>query len=112
MCGPHCGGGLRPLRFHAAPPLGQRDLLVAISITVARHLLATFAQMAASEVETTDKCFNFLLNSNYLAPVTKSRKIFHSLRSQNLLLFLSRNTKLSVAMRSSSDFQLAKSLLQ
>lgn len=55
---------------------------------------------------------NIYLNSNYLAPVTKSRKIFHSLRSQNLLLFLSRNTKLSVAMRSSSDFQLAKSLLQ
>lgn len=48
MCRPHCGGDLRPLRFHAASPLGQRDLLVAVCITVARHLLAAFAQMAGT----------------------------------------------------------------
>lgn len=41
-----------------------------------------------------------------LAEVTSSRKIFHSFRSQTLFLFLSINTKLSVATLSSSLGQL------
>lgn len=39
---------------------------------------------------------------SYLADMTNSRNIFHSLRSHTLFLFLSNKTKLSVATRSSS----------
>lgn len=38
----------------------------------------------------------------YLAAMTSSRNVFHSFRSHTLFLFLSSNTKLSVATRSSS----------